>query len=434
MIDTTHESDLYAADFARFCESTGGRTLLTARKAAFDRFQTLGFPTTKHEEWRFTNVAMIAKTAFAPAGRAPADVEPALWPRLVFVNGHFDEPLSTLDGLPPGVRARSLAEALLDEADGVQEHLARHAAYEEQAFVALNTAFMADGACIEVPGGVQVKHPIELLFVATGGPEPVVTHPRNLIVAGPGSGLNIIERYVGNGQGVYFTNAVTEMVVGENAAIDHCKVNQESSQAYHIGTLQLNQDRNSTVTSHTVTVGGALVRNDISTLLDGDGGHCDLNGLYLTSGRQHVDNHLRVEHAKPNCDSREFFKGVLDGQSKAVFTGRIVVHEDAQKTDAKQTNMNLLLSADAQVDTKPQLEILADDVKCTHGATVGQIDEDAVFYLRSRGIDETTARGVLIHAFAQESLDRIGTEPLQRQLREILDERLPYGHLLPEAT
>jgi Fe-S cluster assembly protein SufD len=223
------------------------------------------------------------------------------------------------------------------------------------------------------------------------------------------------------------------MVAGENARIDHVKVGRESDQAYHVGAAHFHQDRDSTITSHTVTLGGAIVRNEITPVLDGPGGHCTLNGLYVASGRQHVDNHLRVEHAQPHCDSREFFKGILEDRARAVFTGRIVVHPDAQKTDAKQTNMNLLLSEDAQVDSKPQLEIFADDVKCTHGATIGQIDDDAVFYMQTRGIDEATARGVLIFGFAEESLERIAAEPLRRQLEEELFDRLPQGHLLRGA-
>jgi Fe-S cluster assembly protein SufD len=443
MINAMQANDHYLADFARFGESEAGRALAPTRRAAFERFGTLGFPTTRHEEWRFTNVAALAKTAFTLAGPdGPAVTAPdfsagapavAGWPRLVFVNGHFSAALSSTAGLPGGVRAGSLAEALADDTAAVTEHLARHATWEEHAFTALNTAFMADGAFVHVPEGVSLECPIDLVFVSTSGGEPLVTHPRNLIVVEGGSRAAIAERYVGVGDGVYFTNAVTELVAGDNAVIAHYKVGREANQAYHVGAAHFHQGRDSTISSHTVTLGGAIVRNNITTVLDGPGGHCSLDGLYVVSGRQHVDNHLRVEHAQPHCDSREFFKGILQDQARAVFTGRIVVHEDAQKTDAKQTNMNMLLSDDAQVDTKPQLEILADDVKCTHGATIGQIDEDAIFYLRARGIDEVTARGVLIFAFAEESLDRIESRPLREQLQEVLFDRLPQGHLLRGA-
>ncbi|MHC4710411.1 MAG: Fe-S cluster assembly protein SufD [Planctomycetota bacterium] len=443
MIETIREQDLYAADFERFIHSPGGATLEATRRAAFERFTTLGFPTTKHEEWRFTNVTPIAKTAFAQAGPdGPAvrasdldRVEPVPrdWTRFVFINGHHADELSVRRGLPEAVTAGGLAGAMAGGSRAAERHLTRHASYEAHPFTALNTAFMADGALIHVPAGTILTHPIDLLFVSTGGPDPLVAHPRNLIVVEPGSQVTIIERYAGLGGGPSLTNAVTEVVAGENAVIDYYKVGREATQAYHIGAMHIHQARNSTVSCHTVTIGGALVRNDITTVLDGEGGHCTLNGLYLVSGRQHVDNHLRVEHAKPHCDSREYFKGILNDQARAVFTGRIVVRKDAQKTDAKQTNMNLLLSEDAQVDTKPQLEILADDVKCTHGATIGQIDEEAIFYLRSRGLDEAMARDLLVFAFAEESLDLIQPVPLRRQLQDELLGRLPQGRLLREA-
>jgi Fe-S cluster assembly protein SufD len=435
MIETIREQDLYAADFERFLPGSGGPALAPMRRAAFERFEALGFPTNRDEEWRFTNLAPIAKTAFSLAGPggpavAASDLEPHAagtddWPRLVFVNGHFAAGLSSVENLPAGVRAGDLAGALSGDTEAVSRHLARYAAYEQHAFTALNTAFMADGAVIHIPPETSPEHPIHLLFVSTGGGDPVVAHPRNLIVAEAGSQVTIVERYVGLGGGPYFTNTVTEIVAGANAVIDHYKIGREATQAYHIGATQFYQARDSSVSSHAVTIGGAIVRNDITTVLDGPGGHCTLNGLYLVSGRQHVDNHLRVEHAKPHCDSREYFKGVLHDQARAVFTGRIVVHKDAQKTDAKQTNMNMLLSEDAQVDTKPQL--------CTHGATVGQIDDDAIFYLRTRGIDEAMARDVLVFAFAQESLELIRPEPLRRQMQKLLLDRLPQGELLKEA-
>ncbi|MHC4083136.1 MAG: Fe-S cluster assembly protein SufD [Planctomycetota bacterium] len=443
MIETIPEQDLYAADFERFIHSPAGAALEPTRRAAFERFTTLGFPTTKHEEWRFTNVTPIAKTAFGLAGPDGPAVEVSDlqrdaprqpdWPRLVFVNGHFAADLSSRAALSEAVSAGGLADALASDPGAVKNHLARHAPYEEHPFIALNTAFMADGAMIRVPANTSLDHPIDLLFVSTGGPDPMVAHPRNLIVVEPGSRVTIVERYVGLGGGPYLTNAVTEIVAGENAVIDHYKVGREAIQAYHVGATHIHQARDSSVSSHAVTIGGALVRNNITTVLDGEGGHCTLNGLYLVSGRQHVDNHLRVEHAKPHCESREYFKGVLHEQARAVFTGRIVVHKDAQRTDAKQTNMNLLLSEDAQVDTKPQLEIFADDVKCTHGATIGQIDEEAIFYLRSRGIDEGVARDVLVFAFAEEMLELIQPGPLRRELQEVLLDRMPQGQLLREA-
>ena len=445
MLQVAQKTDDYLSRFAQVEARLAGdgAALLPIRKKAIERFAQLGFPTTRDEDWRFTNVAPIARTAFEAATGDGEAVEAqqlatsallqADWPRLVFVNGYVAPQLSSVGELPGGVRLESLAAVAHADPEALQQHLARHADYQDHPFTALNTAFMEDGAYVHIPKGVYLKQPIHLVFVSTADAGSVISHPRNLIVAETGSQATIIESYLGLGDGVYFTNAVTEIVVGENAVIDHYKVGREAQQAYHVGTTQIYQDRSSNASSHAITIGGALVRNDINTVLDGEGAQCTLNGLYLVSGRQHVDNHLRVEHAKPHCDSREFFKGVLDGHGKAVFTGRIIVRKDAQKTDAKQTNMNLLLSDHAQVDTKPQLEIFADDVKCTHGATIGQIDENAMFYLRSRGLSEPAARGLMVYAFASEAIDRIQPQPLRAQLRQTLFDWLPEGHRLQDA-
>lgn len=440
MVEVIEQSNVYLDEFATVAESSGP-SLLPLRQAAIERFEALGFPTLRQEAWRFTNVAPIARTPFrlaTPDGAVTdrrdlgEDLYPgADWIQLVFVNGSFQPRLSILEGLDSRVTAGSLASVLA--AGDPDPHLARHAAADEDAFGALNTAFMSDGAEIRIPRGLDPGRPIHLLYVSIPGAEPTVTHPRNLVVAEPGSRATIVESYVGRGDGTYLTNGVSEIVAAEEAVIDHYKLGFEGLSAYHIGATHLHLGAGSTVTSQTVTIGGALVRNNITAVLDGPGAHCTLNGLYLPVGRQHVDNHLRVEHAKPHCDSREFFKGILDDHARAVFTGRIIVHKDAQKTDAKQTNMNLLLSEHAQVDTKPQLEILADDVKCTHGATIGQIDEEAIFYLRSRGIDRDAAQGVLLHAFANECLQRVKVEPLRRRLQGVLFDRLPQGELLREA-
>ncbi len=439
MIDTA--LDVYRDQFPGFAESAGP-ALGPLRRRAFDRFLELGFPTTRHEEWRFTNVAPIADTPFRLATPQDSTVTAADlagctldrgWPRLVFVNGRYTPSLSTAGTGPGHVTATSLAEELARDPRSVERHLGGDAAYRDHSFVALNTAFMSDGAFVVVPRNTVVEQPIDLLYVSAGTADPIASHPRTIIIAEPGSQVTIIERYVGLGESVTFTNAVTEIIVGESATVDHYKIGREAETAFHVGTTLIRQSRDSRVSSHAVTIGGGLVRNNITTVLDGEGGHCTLNGLYLMHGRQHVDNHLRVEHASPHCDSREFFKGILNDRSRAVFSGRIVVHKDAQKTDAKQTNMNLLLSEDARVDTKPQLEILADDVKCTHGATIGQIDDDAVFYLCSRGIPPETARAVLVYAFAAESLDQVRPEPLRRRLRETLFDLLPQGQQLREA-
>ena len=425
-------------------KQTVNSTVLAAsvRQDAFERFVELGFPTPRHEDWRFTNTRVIADTVFriAPAttnvDRAFLDgqIIDADWPRLVFVNGRYCQSLSSTGTCSGQAWAGSMAAMPAEIARSVQPQIAGHADCQDDAFTALNTAFLADGAVVYVPAGSTSDSPIHVLHVSVPGAEPQVSHPRGLIVAEAGSELTVIESFVGDGVGPYFTNSVTEIVAADNTHVDHYKVVFETSDAYHIGSTQIHQGRDSNVSSHTITLGGKLVRNNVTTVLDGSGSNCTLNGLYVVNDRNHVDNHLRVEHAKPHCDSREYFKGILDDHARAVFTGRIIVREDAQKTDAKQTNMNLLLSDDCQVDTKPQLEIFADDVKCTHGATIGQLDADAMFYLKSRGIDETAARGVLLFAFAQASLDEINPEPLRARLQDALHDLLPGGHLLRETT
>jgi Fe-S cluster assembly protein SufD len=324
----------------------------------------------------------------------------------------------------------NLAEALAADLPVVKEHFARHASYWDNPFVALNTAFAEDGAVIEIPPGVVLDTPVHLLFVASAEERREVAHPRNLIVAGDHSRFCVIEHYVALHGGVYLNESVTELLAGDDAVGEHCQVVRESDQAYHIATLHMRQGRSSRISSQTVCLGGALVRNDINSVLDGEDAEIALDGLYWLAGAQHADNHLRVEHRSPHTSSREVFRGVMDGESRGVFCGRIVVRPGAQKTNAKQTNMNLLLSGRAQVDTKPQLEILADDVKCTHGATIGQVDPDSVFYLRARGIAEDTARNLLVYAFAREGLGQVPDERLRGQLDEVLLTRMPDGELL----
>jgi Fe-S cluster assembly protein SufD len=427
-------------------ERRGGATWLTPiRKAAIARFSELGIPTTADEEWRFTNLDPLARTEFAPAHDSTAKVRPADFKaqvfsddvacRLVFVNGSFTPELSTMGELPQRVRVMSLGEALRDAPDVLEAHLTRYADTEDRALAALNTAFIRDGAFVHIGRGAVLEKPVQLVFVATAlNGRPMVCHPRTLIIAEEGSQACIVESYGGSGEGVTFTNAVTEIVAGDNAVVDHYKVQREQPSAFHVALQRVHTRRSSSVRSHSLAIGGGLVRNDVHAVMDGEGGDCTLNGLYLASGQQHIDNHLRVEHAKPHCNSWEYYKGILDERSSGVFTGRIYVYPGAQKTDAKQTNMNLLLSREARIDTKPQLEIFADDVKCTHGATIGQIDGDAIFYLRSRGIAEGAARSLLVYAFAAESLEAIRVEPLRHQMRELLLSRLPQGDLFRELV
>jgi Fe-S cluster assembly protein SufD len=337
----------------------------------------------------------------------------------------------------------------------VTAHLGRHTPPSEQPFVALNTAFLRDGACVLIPRHVALDRPIHLLYLSTtspsplgsaspssppsphgtlpdGAPLPIVSYPRNLIVAGEGSTVTVVETYAG--EGVYFSCGVTELSAEPGATIDHYKVQRESRDAFHLATLQVYGERASVISSHSISIGGGLVRNDVNALLDGEGIDCILNGLYLADGRQLVDNHMRVEHAKPHCASHELYKGILDGRARSVFNGLIHVHPGAQKTDAKQSNRNLLLSPDAIANSNPRLEIFADDVRCTHGSTVGQLDDDAVFYLRSRGIGEAAARSLLTYAFASDILARIKVDAVRHDLEEYLFARLPQGEVVRQAV
>lgn len=428
---TEKNSNHYVAEFERLEKTSAGPTWFNpVRKAALAHFAEQGFPTTRHEEWRYTNVAPLARTTFRSAAptAVPVDLD-AIRPflfgdadstRLVFVNGHYVPELSIATGVPAKVTLANLAELLETEPDTLRPHLARYAGFETQPFIALNTAFFQDGAFIHVPRGFVCETPIHVVYLSTGGPEPVVSHPRTLIVAEEASQVTVVETYAGLNGGGYWTNAVTEIVAGDAGVVDHYRLNREHDDAYHIGAVRTQQGGHGTVTSHGLTLGGGLTRNEIHSVMNGEGGDLDLNGLYIGRGSRHIDNHLRVEHAAPHCDSREYYKGILEDSSHGVFTGRIVVHKDAQKTDAKQTNMNLLLSGNAQVDTKPQLEIFADDVKCTHGATIGQIEESEMFYLRSRGIPEKEARDLLVYAFASESIARVKIAPLREALQRLL--------------
>ena len=362
--------------------------LQALRENAFARFSELGFPTTRDEEWRFTNVAPIAREAFR--------------------KGHAERLLI----------APSAIEELTEEE--YERHLGRYASFERNAFVALNTALLCCGAtALRVPRGVFLE-PIEITYEAPRGVNEagaVSIHPRTLVVVAPGAQCTIVETYKGAGH--YFTNAVTEIVAGDGAVVDHYKVQLESTEAFHIATMQVALGRSASFTTHNISLGGALVRNDIGVTLS-EGADATVNGLYLVNGTQHVDNHTVIDHAKPHGTSHELYKGILDGHSNAVFNGRIIVRKDAQKTDSKQTNKNLVLSDDAVIDTKPELQIFADDVRCTHGATIGQLDAESLFYLQSRGIGKAQARSLLTQAFAQDIVDRIKVPELRDRLERVL--------------
>jgi Fe-S cluster assembly protein SufD len=407
----------------------GPRWLQDLRERAAARFTALGFPTVRDEEWRFTNPAPVVngeyKRADPSAPVTPQQVDRFVYGtathRVVVVNGRYSPELSSVRGLPAGVRAGSLAGFVNGELQAVaevtQRYLGQLADFSDRAFAALNTAHLEDGAYVHVPDGVIVEEPVQVLFVSSnaGTATPVISHPRCLVVLGDRSQLRLVETYVGT-DSAYFANGVTEIFVGESAVLDHYKVQQESLQAFHVASMHVRAARSANFSSHSFTLGGAFVRNDILATLDGEGAEVTLNGLYLADGERMVDNHTLIDHARAHCPSHEVYKGILGGKARAVFNGKIIVRPDAQKTNAKQTNRALLLSDDALINTKPQLEIFADDVKCTHGAAIGQIDEDAIFYLRARGLTFFEARDMLIHAFAGEILDRVQVEPLKQAL------------------
>ncbi len=419
--------------------SVGRSWTLPLRREALSRFENIGFPTAQDEEWRKTSVAPILQVPFAPQ-QAPAtngfthDVierytfEPWDCTHLVFVNGHYAPRLSRLRPLPAGVVIEPLAAALEPRRDEIEPHLGRHADGGSHAFAALNTAFLQDGAYVRVPDGVELEEPLHLLFLSTSRGEPVVSYPRNLIVAGRGARVSIVESYVGPHHDRYFTDAVTEIVAEENAAVDHYKLQRESERGYHVAVVKSALGRYARLGSWNISLGGALVRNDLGVLLGAEGGEVTLDGLYITGGTQHVDNHTLIDHASPHCASHELYKGVLDDRSRGVFDGTIIVRQDAQKSDAHQTNRNLLVSENALVDSTPRLQILADDVKCTHAATIGQIDEDQMFYLRSRAIGLEAARNLLIQAFVSEILHSVRIEPIRAGLECLLFTRLRKGH------
>ncbi|MGZ8483730.1 MAG: Fe-S cluster assembly protein SufD [Candidatus Binatia bacterium] len=404
------------------------------RQAGIASFDAMGFPTLKNEDWRYTNVEPIAAKSFVQAnGEAKSIVGAQVFsralieidaPRLTFVNGIYTAALSNISRLPQGLRLGPLAE-FIDQGDtAVAAQLGQLARPEQQHFVALNSAFLGDGVVVSLAPGCRLERPIYLLFVSTSGALPVISQPRILLLLGAGSEAKIVESYLGESGKVYFCNAVTELVGAEDASIEHYRLQQDSDQGFHVGTLAASLARGCHLTAHAVTLSGALVRNNVRVLLNGAGAACVLNGLYLADGKQHVDNYTLIEHVSPRASSLELYKGVLGGAAHGVFNGKIIVHKDAQKSDARQTNKNLLLSDSAVIDSKPQLEIHADDVKCSHGSTIGRLDADAIFYLRSRGLDVAAARSLLSFAFASDVVRRLGIEHLRQRLDEYLVGRL----------
>lgn len=426
MSPVAERHETYLAEYGRFTKDRGHAApawVKERRAAASSRFAEVGFPTTRQEDWRFTNIAPIAESEFALASgafaQAPALVAGVNVPgavRLVVVNGQFAAGLSDLSTLPKGLRIASLRDGARDATDGLEKHLARVFNLDAHPFAALNTAFLDDGVAIMVTAGAVVETPVHIVIVTGGDGTPVVAHPRVLIVAGANSQVRVAQTFIGAADDVYFNNAVAEVVVGEGAVVDLYTDQRESDRAFHLANIQAHVEAKGVFSSHAFSTGGRIMRHDIGIGLKGEGADCTMNGVYLADGDRLMDTHTSLDHAMPHCTSHEIYKGILAGKAKAVFNGRIIVRLDAQKTDAKQTNRALLLSDDATINSNPQLEIFADDVKCTHGAAVGQLDEEAMFYLQARGLTRADARDMLLHAFAGEVIAGLKIPALREQI------------------
>ena len=433
--------DRYRSDFGTFLESRGGEAppwLGDVRAGGFSSFDRLGFPTAGrgNERWKHTSVVPIARSTFGYAFEAPGDgiTRQALrravpwddgWTRLVFLDGRYHGALSSDGSQGNGIRAISLEEAVRDDGRLVEKHLARYVNVDDDGFAAINTAFIRDGAFVFVPDEAAPVSPVHLVFVSTGQPTPRVSYPRALVLAGRHSRLTVVESYVGMSRGTYFTNAVTEIVAEAGAEIEHYRHLAESPASFHIGATKVSLDRDSSIRSTSLARGARLARNGLDVLLNAPGSSCVVNGLYVTAGAQHIDNHVDIDHARPHTTSDQYFKGVLSGRSRAVFSGRVLIRQDAQKSQARQADKNLMLSEGARTNTKPSMEIYADDVKAVHGATVGAVAEDALFYMRSRGLDLEMARRLLVLGFAGEIIDTIQLDRLRDHVNRLLLRTLP---------
>jgi Fe-S cluster assembly protein SufD len=408
------------------------------RREGAEHLQELGLPTTRMEDWRYTNVSAIAKTSWTPGDPRHDDVSRTELERLcfpvfachlfVFTNGIFAADLSTPRARGPQVEVHPLARVLEEEPEALRGALGAQADAKTRAFTAWNQRELRDGAVVRIPEGTDLEEPIHLVFLAEPGAKPTVSHPRVLIQAGAGSRASVVEDYVSFGDGEFLTNAVTEIRLAPNAELEHVRLQREGDAGSHVSALHATLERDARLSCHAVTLGGGLVRNDAHVALLGEGAAAHLQGVFLGTGERHVDNHTTIDHAVPHTTSEELYKGVLDDRSRGVFHGRVIVRPDAQKTDAKQSSKNLLLSPGAEIDTKPQLEIHADDVKCSHGSTIGQMDPDALFYLRARGIGEKDARALLTRAFVSEATASLRFEPLRERIEEQLVELLEEGH------
>ena len=435
MNDFNEIKEWYLDEFKRFESTLNGEStepIHQLRKEAISNFSGLNFPNTKDEEWKYTNIAPLLKYNFRPSPTKEKITDKQIikflfnqfeYNLLVFLNGHFDEKLSKIKDLPQGVVAGSIAEAINKKSPVIEKHFGKYADFKSQIFTALSTAYIEDGAFIFVPDGKVIKDAFHILYLTTSGDNKILAQPRNLFVIGKNSQVTIIEHYSSLNDDVYFTNAITEIFADESAVVDHIKLQEESKKAFHIGRMEVYQERNSNFSSHTLSFGAELSRNDFNTKFNAEGGESMLNGLFLIDGSQLFDVHTMIDHAKPRCNSHEHYKGILDDKARGVFNGKVMVRKDAQKTNAFQENNNILLSDGALVNTKPQLEIFADDVKCSHGATIGQLDKDSMFYLKSRGISEDTAKIILLHAFASDVVQSIKVQPVKNYIEEILSRR-----------
>jgi Fe-S cluster assembly protein SufD len=428
-------STAYVEDFAQLATPKGPADwLLQLRQSALERFRVVGFPSVVEEDWRFNNLAPLTGAQFRLATAAGSrvraeDLAPYRFgipgaSTLVFVNGQYAPALSTLRPMPAGVTVQNLGATLGGANELVRRHLGRYARPEQSGFTALNTAFIRDGLFVHVPAGLDAGAPIHAIFLTDSRSEAAASHPRTLILVERGARAAVLESFVGLNEGAYLTNAVTEAVVEAGGFLEHTRIQRDSELAFHVGTTHLHQEQDSRIMSYVVSLGGVFARHNLDLALAGSGIDTHLLGMYMGRGRQEVDNHTSILHAHPGCSTREVYKGILDGRSHGIFNGKIYVTPEAQKTDAKQTNRALLLSDTARIDTKPQLEIFADDVKCTHGATVGSLDPLAAFYLKSRGIGGALGRRILTYAFAAEVLEEIPHEAVRTALEAVAMARL----------
>lgn len=425
----------FIKNFQSFEKSLNGEkteTFHRLRKDALSKFSLLTVPTIKDEEWKYTNISTVIKHNFnvipPKTEVTPEIVGKFLFDNLehhlmVFVNGEFRKDLSRLNELPKKVEVTNLASAIKNNHPVLLKHFGKYAEDSNNLFTALNSAYTKDGAFILVPKGTVVEEPVHIIFINKPENEKFATQPRNLFIAEENSQITIIEHYASENDGVYLSNSVTEIFVGENAVVDHIKLQEESKKAFHFGRMEVDQERGSNFSSHLISTGAEFSRNEFTTRFNGEGGESMLNGLFMIDGEQFFDAHTMIDHAKPHCNSHEHYKGILEDKSRGVFNGKVMVRPDAQKTNAFQENNAILLSDDAVMNSKPQLEIFADDVKCSHGATVGKLNEEAKFYLKTRGIGEEAATAMLIHAFASDVITTIKIEALREYLEKIITQK-----------